>query len=79
MIKLMQRMLGVPSSEIEILSGQLVAAKIARAEHAAAREYHEAMERMLLSRVMRLQSEVKSQMQKRGDEKMVDASDRDAI
>lgn len=68
MIKLMQRMLGVPSSEIEVLSAQLVASEIARAEHAAAREYHEAMERMLGSRVMRLQREVKERIQKGTDE-----------
>ena len=68
MIRLMRRVLGVPSSEIEVLSAQLVASEIARAEHAAAREYHEAMERMLGSRVMRLQREVKERIQKGADE-----------
>ena len=68
MIRLMRRVLGVPSSEIEVLSAQLVASEIARAEHAAAREYHEAMERMLGSRVMRLQREVKERIQKGTDE-----------
>ena len=37
MIRLMRRVLGVPSSEIEVLSAQLVASEIARAEHAARR------------------------------------------
>jgi hypothetical protein len=62
MIEALRKMIGIPRNDLDVLQQQLHQALVDRANCAATREYYDAMERMLQTRVLRLQREVKERL-----------------